>query len=239
MIFNIDSKVASKYVLNSLNYAHSLGNRNDVKGIINCPLDKNLLNQSQIGVTEYLARKNKIKKDSEVMLIFNKKLSVSPITTHVSLKKVSKKINQRMIREKIKTIELWFKKQYRRKPKLAILGLNPHNAEFNKNSEEVKIILPAIESLKKNGNIISGPMPADTIFINDYKKYDVIIGMFHDQVLAPFKTLFKFDAVNLTLGLNYLRMSPDHGTAKNLIGKNKADSSSLVKCINYMNSFKK
>ena len=82
-------------------------------------------------------------------------------------------------------------------------------------------------------------MPADTIFINDYKKYDVIIGMFHDQVLAPFKTLFKFDAVNLTLGLNYLRMSPDHGTAKNLIGKNKADSSSLVKCINYMNSFKK
>ncbi len=238
-IFNIDSKVASKYVLNSLNYAHSLGNRNDVKGIINCPLDKNLLNQSQIGVTEYLARKNKIKKDSEVMLIFNKKLSVSPITTHVSLKKVSKKINQRMIREKIKTIELWFKKQYRRKPKLAILGLNPHNAEFNKNSEEVKIILPAIESLKKNGNIISGPMPADTIFINDYKKYDVIIGMFHDQVLAPFKTLFKFDAVNLTLGLNYLRMSPDHGTAKNLIGKNKADSSSLVKCINYMNSFKK
>ncbi len=238
-IFNIDSKVASKYVLNSLNYAHSLGNRNDVKGIINCPLDKNLLNQSQIGVTEYLARKNKIKKDSEVMLIFNKKLSVSPITTHVSLKKVSKKINQRMIREKIKTIELWFKKQYRKKPKLAILGLNPHNAEFKKNSEEVKIILPAIESLKKNGNIISGPVPADTIFINDYKKYDVIIGMFHDQVLAPFKTLFKFDAVNLTLGLNYLRMSPDHGTAKNLIGKNKADSSSLVKCINYMNSFKK
>ena len=120
-----------------------------------------------------------------------------------------------------------------------MLGLNPHNAEFNKNSEEVKKILPAIKNLKKNRNFISGPIPADTIFMNNYKKYDVIIGMFHDQVLAPFKTLFKFDAINLTLGLKYLRMSPDHGTAKNLIGKNKADSSSLVKCINFMNNFKK
>ena len=220
-IFNIDSMDASKYILNSLNYAHSLGYRKDVKGIINCPLDKNLLSHNQIGVTEYLARKNKIKKDSEVMLIFNKKFSLSPITTHINLKKVSKKINQRVIREKIKTIELWFKKQYGRKPKLAVLGLNPHNAEFNKNSEEVKKILPAIKNLKKNRSFISGPIPADTIFMNNYKKYDVIIGMFHDQVLAPFKTLFKFDAINLTLCLKYLRMSPDHGTAKNLIGKNK------------------
>ena len=129
-------------------------------------------------------------------------------------------------------------KQYGRKPKLAVLGLNPHNAEFNKNSEEVKKILPAIKNLKKQ-KFYFGSYTSRHDFYEYCKKYDVIIGMFHDQVLAPFKTLFKFDAINLTLGLKYLRMSPDHGTAKNLIGKNKADSSSLVKCINYMNSFKK
>ena len=74
--------------------------------------------------------------------------------------------------------------------------------------------MPAINSLKKLGININGPYVADTIFINDYKKYDVIVGMFHDQVLAPFKSIFKYDAINLTLGLKYIRVSPDHGTAK-------------------------
>ena len=94
-----------------------------------------------------------------------------------------------------------------------MLGLNPHNAELRKYSEEKKIIIPSIFKLKK-GIKINGPLVSDTIFINEYKKYDIIIGMFHDQVLAPFKTLFKFDAINITLGLKYLRVSPDHGIAK-------------------------
>ena len=102
-----------------------------------------------------------------------------------------------------------------------MLGLNPHNAELRKYSEEKKIIIPSIFKLKKKGIKINGPLVSDTIFINEYKKYDIIIGMFHDQVLAPFKTLFKFDAINITLGLKYLRVSPDHGIAKNLIKKKK------------------
>ena len=104
-------------------------------------------------------------------------------------------------------------------------------------SEETKIILPAINSLKKLGININGPYVADTIFINDYKRYDVIVGMFHDQVLAPFKSIFKFDAINLTLGLKYIRVSPDHGTAKTLIGKNKANSLSLIKCLSFVSKF--
>ena len=85
---------------------------------------------------------------------------------------------------------------------------------MKKNTEEKKIIIPAINKLKKIGIRIKGPMVADTLFVNEYKKYDVIIGMYHDQVLTPFKTIFKFDAINVTLGLKYLRLSPDHGTAK-------------------------
>ena len=120
---------------------------------------------------------------------------------------------------------------------MAVLGLNPHNAEFEKNSEEIKEIIPAIKKLKKFK--VSGPKPADSFFMKEYKKYDVVIGMYHDQVLIPFKNLFKFDAINITLGLKYLRLSPDHGTAKNLIGKNKADVTSLLCCINFVNKYLK
>ena len=117
--------------------------------------------------------------------------------------------------------------------------MNPHNAEYRKNSEEHKEIIPAILSLKSLGIKMKGPLASDTIFISDFKNYDIIIGMFHDQVLAPFKSLFKYDAINITLGLKYLRVSPDHGTATDIIGKNKADPKSLLKCINFINKFGK
>ena len=127
------------------------------------------------------------------MLIRNKRLAVCPITTHVNIKDVSKKISIKKIVKKITTINNWYKKNLNKKPKFAVLGLNPHNAELRVNSEEKKIIIPAINKLKNVGFLIKGPLVADTIFINDYKNFDVIIGMFHDQVLAPFKTMFKFN----------------------------------------------
>ena len=107
---------------------------------------------------------------------------------------------------------------FKRRPKFCVLGLNPHNAEFRGNSEE-KIILPAVKKLNKLGINVKGPLSADNIFIKDFINYDVIVGMYHDQVLTPFKTLFKFDAINITVGLKYLRTSPDHGTAINMIKK--------------------
>ena len=157
------------------------------------------------------------------MLIRNNQISISPITTHIDLRNVAKKITKELIIKKIKTINFWFKKYQRKKPRICILGLNPHNAEFKKTSEEVRIITPAIKKLKKNGIRIDGPFAADTIFLNKYKDFDVIIGMFHDQIISPFKTLFKFDAINITLGLKYLRVSPDHGIASDIILKNKAN----------------
>ena len=193
----------------------------------------------KIGVTEFLASKCKIKNNSEVMLIGNNKLSVAPLTTHIDVKEVSKKINKKLIFNKIMTIQSWFKNRYKRMPKFGILGLNPHNAELRSNSEERKVIIPSINLLKKRGINIHGPLISDTLFIKDYLKYDVIVGMYHDQIITPFKTIFKFNAINITLGLRYLRVSPDHGTAKNLIGKNKATAESLINCINFISKSKK
>jgi 4-hydroxythreonine-4-phosphate dehydrogenase len=237
--FNVEKKEAAKYVLKSLNLAHKIALENKIAGMINCPINKNLLNKRKIGVTEYLAKKCQIKNNSEVMLIYNKKLSVVPITTHLDIKDISKSLNVKNIINKSKTIEKWFKKNLNKKPKIGILGLNPHNSEMSNNSEETKIINPAILKLRKDGINVRGPLVADSIFINEYKKFDVIIGMYHDQVLTPFKALFKFDAINITLGLKYFRASPDHGTAYNIIKKRKASETSLLNCINYIHKLKK
>tara|TARA_B100001057_G_C22842107_1_gene947486 strand:- start:305 stop:1267 length:963 start_codon:yes stop_codon:yes gene_type:complete len=237
--FNVPLVSSRRFIIRSLNLGHKLSLNENVLGIINCSINKRLLGDRMLGVTEFFASKCGIKNNSEVMLIWNKKLSVCPITTHINIKRVSQKLNEKLIINKIKTINLWFKKNFKKNPKFGVLGLNPHNAELRNNSEEKKIIIPAINKLKKKKIKIVGPLVADTIFINDYKKYNIIIGMFHDQVLGPFKSIFKFNAVNITLGLKYLRVSPDHGTAVNLIGKNKANITSFLQCIKIIKMLKK
>ncbi len=235
--FDVNKKNSSNFVINCLNHAHKLSLSKNVSGLINCPINKNLLKEKKIGVTEFLAKKCKIKKDTEVMLIYNNKLAVCPITTHIDLKDVSKKITISLIVNKVTKINSWYIRNFKKKPKIGILGLNPHNSELRKNSEERKKIIPAILKLKKRKINAMGPLVTDTTFMN-YKDYDVIVGMYHDQVLTPFKTIFKFDAINITLGLKYFRASPDHGTAISLIGKNKANYHSLLKSINFLNNFK-
>ncbi len=235
--FNVLTKNSSKYLLDSFDLAHKIALSNKISGIINCPIDKKLLNKKNYGVTELLASKCKINDNSEVMLIRNKKLSVSPITTHIDIKNVSRNLNTNLIVKKVQTIHSWYLKKNKKKVKIAVLGLNPHNGEFKKKSEENKTILPAILKLKKNGINIKGPFVADTIFIKDFKNFDVIVGMYHDQVLAPFKSIFKFDAINITLGLKYIRVSPDHGVAIDLVKKDKANSKSFYECINFIKNY--
>ena len=229
--FKVPLKDTSKFIKESLNFAHNLAIKYQNVGIINCPISKKNLKKNQSGVTEYLASKCLIKNNSEVMLIYNKKLSVSPITTHADIKEISKKITKKLIIKKVLTINSWYKKFLKKKPKIGILGLNPHNAELREKSEEKKIIIPAIKSLNNLNIKAIGPLVADTLFISEYKKFDVIVGMFHDQVLAPFKALHKFNDANITLGLKYFRTSPYHWVAQNLIKKNKAIDKSLLECL--------
>ena len=235
--FKVPLKSAKPFVLKSLDVAHKLALNKQIAGIINCPINKNLLGNKKIGVTEYLANKCLVKKNSEVMIIMNKELMISPITTHLDIRSISNKINKKLIITKINVINSWFKKTFKRQPVIAVLGLNPHNAELRKNSEEKKIIIPAIKNLKKSGFKLDGPLSSDTIFINNYKNYDLIIGMYHDQILGPFKALYKFDAINLTLGLKYIRVSPDHGVAVDRIKKKTSSAVSLIKCFDYIDKF--
>ena len=170
------------------------------------------------------------------MLIHNKQLSVVPLTTHIEVKNVTSKIKFNLIITKIITLNKFYFKLFKKKPKIAILGLNPHNSENKNNSIENKIIKPAVTKLRKINIKIDGPFSADTAFMKkNLITYDVLVGMYHDQVLAPFKALYEYDAINITLGLKYLRLSPDHGTAQNIVGLNKANPQSLICAINFLN----
>ena len=186
-----------------------------------------------LGITEYISDKFNIKKNA--MLIYNKNLAVCPITTHLPLKNVTKNINKNKIFDKVKIIHSFFKTKFKKTPKIAILGLNPHCESIDKFNEEEKIIIPAINSLKKKRYNISGPFPADTIFLSKNRnKFDVILGMYHDQVLTPLKTLFEYDAINITLGLPFIRVSPDHGPNEKMLGKNLSNPLSLIKAIKFL-----
>jgi len=133
----------------------------------------------------------------------------------------------------------FYKKRIRIKPKFAILGLNPHCETIQKISEEDTIIKPAIKSLLKKKINVKGPFSADTFFSNkNLSDYDVAIGMYHDQVLTPMKTIFNFNAINLTLGLPFIRVSPDHGINFFMIGKNKSNPQSLTSSINFFKKIK-
>ena len=201
---------------------------------INGPISKkNFLNKKYPGITEYLAQKTNIKKFA--MLIYNKELSVCPLTTHIPIKKVSSSIKKRNLYEKVRLINNFYIKNRKIKPRISVLGLNPHCESTDKFNEDHKILKPAIKSLKKKGFKISGPLSADTMFLKKNRvKFDVIIGMYHDQVLTPIKTLFEYDAINITLGLNFIRISPDHGPNEKMIGKNKSNPLSLIRAFEFL-----
>ena len=231
------SNKSNDYIKNCFDIALEILKRNKLTKFINGPISKkHFLKGKTLGITEYLAKKTN--KDHKVaMLIHNKNLSVSPLTTHLALKDVPRKISKKKLQIHVKLINDFYKTNFNKKPKIAITGLNPHcESNFN-NSEEDKIIIPAIKNLKQRNFNVDGPYPADTIFIKDYiKKYDVIIGMYHDQVLAPMKTLFNFDAINITLGLPFIRVSPDHGPNTSMLGKNKSNPQSLIEALKFLDN---
>jgi len=230
------STKSNKYVFKCFKVAINLIKKNKIQGLINCPISKeHLLKNKYNGVTEFLSKKFNTK-DKEVMLIFNKKLSISPLTTHIPLNQVPKQISKKGILKKIKVISKFYKKILKKNPTIGILGLNPHNFSTERQSAENKIIIPAINTLRRNKVKIVGPISPDTSF-STYKKYnlDVIFGMYHDQILTPFKALFGFNAVNVTLGLPFIRTSPDHGVAVDITKKNIANPKSLLESIKFFN----
>ena len=233
---NIKNKLKiSSYISECFDKSLYILKKNKNVALLNGPVNKkNFLRKKYLGITEFLAKKTKSK--NPVMLIYNDKLSVSPITTHLPIKYVSKNINKSKIVKKVKSINSFFIKNLKKKPKIAILGLNPHCETIDRVGEEQKEIIPAIKRLRSEKLNIKGPFSADTFFIKkniDY--YDVVVGMYHDQVLTPIKTLYNFNAINITIGLPFIRISPDHGPNISMYGKNKSDPSSIFCAMDFLN----
>lgn len=227
------SKKSNIFIKNSFDLAFQIIKKNNIHKFINGPISKKqFLKNKFLGITEYISEK--FQANNTCMLIYNETLSVCPITTHLPLKLVSKKINKKIILKYVSLVNNFYEKKFNIKPRIAILGLNPHCESVHKYNEDEKIIKPTIKYLKNRYNV-SGPYPADTIFLkNNRKKFDVIIGMYHDQVLAPLKTLFEYDAINITLGLPFIRVSPDHGPNETMLGKNLSNPLSLSRAIKFL-----
>ena len=201
---------------------------------INGPINKSLfLNKEYLGITEYLS--DKFKEKNIGMLIYNKKLAVSPLTTHLPIKLVSKNISKKLILDRIKLINNFYLQNFKKKPLIAVTGLNPHCESILKKNEDKIIISKAVANSKKSKFLVYGPYSADTIFLKqNRKKFDVILGMYHDQVLTPLKTLYEYDAINLTMGLPFLRVSPDHGPNEKMINKNNSNPISLIRALEFL-----
>ena len=232
------STKSNSYLVDCFDLALSIMKTNKKIALVNGPISKkHFLNKKYLGVTEYIAKKTKTKK--EVMLIYNKNFSVSPVTTHIPLKSVARKINKRKIINAVLKVNEFYKRVIKLKPIIAVLGLNPHCETVSRISEEKKVIVPSIKFLRRKNIKIDGPFAADTFFLKkNIIKYDVVVGMYHDQVLTPIKTLFKFDAINITLGLPFMRISPDHGPNSEMVGKNKSDPSSIYCAMDFLKKIK-
>jgi 4-hydroxythreonine-4-phosphate dehydrogenase len=225
---------SNKFIEDCLSVAFKLIKDKYSTKFINGPVSKKtFLNKRLLGMTEYISNEFKIKKSA--MLIYNKHLSVCPLTTHLPIKLIPKNINKKNIVQKVQLINKFYKKNFNKKPKIGVTGLNPHCESIDKYNEDEKIIRPTINYLAKSGYKILGPIPTDTMFLKvNRNKFDVILGMYHDQVLTPIKTLFEYDAINITLGLPFIRISPDHGPNEKMLGKNLSNPLSLIRAISFL-----
>ena len=228
-----DNILLKNYLKKSFDIALMLTQNGFTKKMINGPINKkNFLNKKFLGITEYISKNFKKKYG---MLIYNEELSVCPLTTHLPIKQVAKKISRRLISEKIDIIDNFFKKELKTKAKIAVTGLNPHCESVSKYNEDERIIPQVINKKINEGISIKGPYPADTIFLKkNRKKFNVILGMYHDQVLGPLKALFEYNAINITMGLPILRVSVDHGPNEKMLNKNRSNPESLIKAIKFL-----
>jgi len=201
--------------------------------LVTCPINKEALKLAGCdyrGHTEYIARCFGV--NDEVMMLFNDKLKVSLVTQHIPLKDVPVFLNREKVFKAIsvtnKGLAGLFKINH---PKIAVCGLNPHASDNGAiGREEKQIIIPAIKKAKAKGILVSGPYPADTLFLKA-EEFDCVIAMYHDQGLIPLKLIGFKDAVNITLGLPFARTSTAHGTAFDIAGNNIASAASLIQAI--------
>tara|TARA_X000000950_G_scaffold202026_1_gene243228 strand:+ start:3154 stop:4035 length:882 start_codon:yes stop_codon:yes gene_type:complete len=224
------------YLKKIIQTSSELFNDKKIKYIINLPLNKKKFFKNQYnGFTEFFSMTLDNKKN-ENMLLFNKNFSVCPLTTHIEIKKVESQINKAKLVNTIKNLIYFYKTIIKKKIQIVVLGLNPHaSKDLPKNNKDIKVVSKVIRNLKDKVDI-KGPVSADTAF--NKTKSKVYIGMYHDQVLIPFKMKNKFDGLNITIGKKIIRLSPDHGTGKELIKKPKfINNQSFLSCVKFCEKY--
>lgn len=224
--FGEENQTGGQYALKSLKAAVSALKEHKIDALVTAPINKSNIQSESFnfpGHTDYLAQELQ---GESLMLLISENLRVGLLTDHVAVKDVVKNITRERIDKKINTIYHTLIEDFGiDKPKIAVLGINPHTGDNGVIGDEDDTVLrPALDNIRKNGKLVFGPYAADSFFgTGNYKNFDAILASYHDQGLVPFKTLAFGKGVNFTAGLEGIRTSPDHGTAFDLAGKNEAN----------------
>jgi len=232
--FGQETKEGGAYAIKSLRAAVKALKENQIDVLVTAPINKKNIQADDFkfpGHTDYLAKE--LKGDS-LMFMVTDTLKVGLLTDHLAVKDAPAAITPELIKKKVATIEASLKMDFGiRKPKIALLGINPHSGDNGIiGKEDDAVLKPTIKEISDKGTLVYGPYAADSFFgSNEYEKFDAILAAYHDQGLIPFKTLSFGKGVNYTGGLNKIRTSPDHGTAYEIAGKNKADFSSFKEAV--------
>ena len=226
---------SGKFAYKALEKAVEHAKNGDIDVLVTAPINKNAMKLAgfeHTGHTEFLHQQ--FNAPETVMTMVSDTLKLGLVTNHLPVENVSKKINKEKINKKLKVLVKSLREDFGiEKPTIAVLGLNPHAGDDGLiGKEEIEFVRPAIKDAKNNNFLVSGPYPADGFFGGgDFRKFDAILAMYHDQGLIPFKLLSFGNGVNFTAGLPVIRTSPDHGTAYNIAGKNMATPDSMLKAI--------
>ena len=232
--FGKSTEEAGKYAVKSFEAAVKALKAGKIDVLVTAPINKNNIQSENFkfpGHTDYLAQELD---GQSLMFMVTNDLKVGLLTDHIAVKDVAQAITPKLIREKVKTITESLKMDFGiRRPKIALLGINPHSGDNGTIGEEdEKILKPMIQELFDKGTLVYGPYSADSFFgSNGHKNFDAIIAAYHDQGLIPFKTLSFGKGVNYTAGLAGVRTSPDHGTAFEIAGKGQADPGSFKEAV--------
>ena len=228
-----DTKIG-EYAVKSLEVATQALKNDTIDVLVTAPINKHNIQSESFnfpGHTNYLAQALNGK---SLMFMVTDNLKVGLLTDHVPVKDVPNHIDKALIIEKIQTVYNSLVKDFRiNKPRIAVLGINPHAGDNGViGDEDDKILKPTLQEIKESGKLVYGPYSADSFFgSNNYKNFDAVVASYHDQGLIPFKTIAFGQGVNFTAGLSKVRTSPDHGTAYDMAGKNKADESSFKEAV--------
>jgi len=232
--FGTEDPEIGAYAVKSLEAAVSALKKSEIDVLVTAPINKSNVQSEQFkfpGHTDYLAKELE---GESLMLMISNDLKVGLLTDHVAVKDIAATITRELIDKKIKIIHKTLIEDFGIiRPKIAVLGINPHNGDNGViGNEDDTVLKPALDNLRNNGKLVLGPYAADSFFgSGNYKNFDAVIASYHDQGLVPFKTLAFGNGVNYTAGLNRIRTSPDHGTAFDVAGKNKANPDSFKEAV--------